>query len=107
VIGGYQFTHVAGYQANIVLKKCFISCPVLKISSNSVGRHLLIKNLLVLAWQNKEARERYGDDIYVVKQGFDEVDRAQAEAATAGFAKIITKRNGQILSAHLVKAICW
>lgn len=30
------------------------------------------------------------------------MDRAQAEAATKGFAKIITKRNGEIIGAHLV-----
>ena len=52
----------------------------------------------------QQARERYGDSIYVVKQDFAEVDRAQAEAATSGFAKFITRRNGEILGAHLVGA---
>ncbi|HEY9779249.1 MAG TPA: pyridine nucleotide-disulfide oxidoreductase, partial [Leptolyngbyaceae cyanobacterium] len=37
-------------------------------------------------------------------QEFAEVDRAQAEAATAGFAKIIVRRNGEILGAHMVGA---
>ncbi|HEY9876653.1 MAG TPA: hypothetical protein V6D12_24730, partial [Candidatus Obscuribacterales bacterium] len=52
----------------------------------------------------KQAREKHGDDVYVLKQDFAEVDRAQAEAATAGFAKIITRGNGEILGAHLVGA---
>ena len=32
----------------------------------------------------KQARDRYGDDIYVLKQNFADVDRAQAEGQTAG-----------------------
>jgi len=36
----------------------------------------------------QQARERHGDNIYVVKQDFAEVDRAQAEALTSGFAKL-------------------
>jgi pyruvate/2-oxoglutarate dehydrogenase complex dihydrolipoamide dehydrogenase (E3) component len=40
----------------------------------------------------------------MVKQEYADVDRAQADGTTAGFAKIITKRNGQILGAHLVGA---
>lgn len=52
----------------------------------------------------QEAKERYGNDIQIVKQEYADVDRAQAEAATVGFAKIITRRNGQILGAHLVGA---
>jgi pyruvate/2-oxoglutarate dehydrogenase complex dihydrolipoamide dehydrogenase (E3) component len=52
----------------------------------------------------QEAREKYGNDIQVIKQEYADVDRAQADGTTAGFAKIITKRNGQILGAHLVGA---
>ncbi len=52
----------------------------------------------------KQAREKHGDDVYVLKQEFADVDRAQTEAATSGFAKIITRGNGEILGAHLVGA---
>jgi pyruvate/2-oxoglutarate dehydrogenase complex dihydrolipoamide dehydrogenase (E3) component len=102
VIGGYQFTHVAGYQANVVLKNALF-LPVIKADYRVIPWATFTDpELARVGLTEQEARERYGDDIYVVKQGFDEVDRAQAEAATVGFAKIITKRNGQILGAHLV-----
>ncbi|MEO0768935.1 MAG: pyridine nucleotide-disulfide oxidoreductase, partial [Cyanobacteria bacterium J06649_4] len=52
----------------------------------------------------QQARDRYGDDVYVLKQGFDGVDRALAESAGYGFAKFITKGNGEILGAHIVGA---
>ena len=50
----------------------------------------------------EQARKLYGDDVYILKQPFAGVDRAQAEAATNGFGKIITRGNGEILGAHLV-----
>ena len=50
----------------------------------------------------KQARDRYGDDVFVLRQNFDGVDRALAEAAGYGFAKFITKGNGEILGAHIV-----
>nr|WP_277882514.1 hypothetical protein [Pseudanabaena sp. FACHB-2040] len=48
-----------------------------------------------------EARQQYSD-VQVLKQEFAEVDRALAEAAGYGFAKIITRSNGEILGAHIV-----
>lgn len=102
VIGGYQFTHVAGYQANIVLKNALF-LPVIKADYRVIPWATFTDpELARVGLTEQEARERYGNDIYVVKQEFADVDRAQAEAATKGFAKIITKRNGEIIGAHLV-----
>ena len=104
VIGGYQFTHVAGYEANVVLKNALF-LPVSKANYRVIPWATFTDpELARVGLTEEQARERYGDDIYVVKQDFAEVDRAQAEAATDGFAKIITRRNGQILGAHLVGA---
>jgi pyruvate/2-oxoglutarate dehydrogenase complex dihydrolipoamide dehydrogenase (E3) component len=52
----------------------------------------------------EEDRQQYGNNIYIKKREFAEVDRAQAEATTKGFAKIIAKYNGRILGVHLVGA---
>ncbi len=102
VIGGYQFTHVAGYEANVVLKNALFF-PLTKANYRVIPWATFTDpELARVGLTEQQARERYGDDVYVVKQDFADVDRAQAEAATIGFAKIITRRNGQILGAHLV-----
>ncbi len=102
VIGGYQFTHVAGYEANVVLKNALFF-PFTKANYRVIPWATFTDpELARVGLTEQQARERYGDNIYVVKQDFAEVDRAQAEAATSGFAKIITRRNGEILGAHLV-----
>jgi dihydrolipoamide dehydrogenase len=104
VIGGYQFTHVAGYQASVVLRNALFF-PLTKVNYRvTPWATFTDPELARVGLTEKQAREKHGDDVYVLKQDFAEVDRAQAEAATAGFAKIITRGNGEILGAHLVGA---
>lgn len=102
VIGGYQFTHVAGYEASVILKNALFF-PLTKANYRVIPWCTFTDpELARVGLTEAQARQQYGDDIYVLKQPFAEVDRAQAEAATHGFAKIITRRNGEILGAHLV-----
>ncbi|OKH19099.1 dihydrolipoyl dehydrogenase family protein [[Limnothrix rosea] IAM M-220] len=104
VIGGYQFTHVAGYEAVTVLQNALNPLPI------------FLKNIdyRVIPWatftdpevarvgmSEEQARKRYAD-VLVLKLPFAEVDRAQAEDATVGFNKIIVRKNGEILGAHMV-----
>ncbi|MFH7028814.1 MAG: dihydrolipoyl dehydrogenase family protein [Heteroscytonema crispum UTEX LB 1556] len=104
VIGGYRFTHVAGYEANIVLRNALF-LPLLKADYRVIPWATFTDpELARVGLTEEEARQRHGNNIYVVKQDFAEVDRAQASAATKGFAKIITKLNGEIISAHIVGA---
>lgn len=104
VLGGYQFTHVAGFQANIVLRNALF-LPVFKAEYRVIPWATFTEpEVARVGLTEAEARQKYGNDIYVVKQEYADVDRAQAEGATAGFAKIITRRNGTILGASLVGA---
>lgn len=102
VIGGYQFTHVAGYEAAVVIQNALFF-PSAKADYRVIPWATFTDpELARVGLTEQQARERYGKGIEVLKQDFAEVDRAQAEGATAGFAKIITTRKGQILGAHLV-----
>ena len=102
VIGGYQFTHVAGYEAVVVLTNALFF-PFSKADYRVIPWATFTDpELARVGMTEEQARKRYGKGIYVLKQPFAGVDRAQAEGATLGFAKIITLGNGQILGAHLV-----
>ncbi|MGL6140291.1 MAG: dihydrolipoyl dehydrogenase family protein, partial [Planktothrix sp.] len=104
VIGGYQFTHVAGYEAVVVLTNALFF-PISKVNYRVIPWATFTDpELARVGLTEAQAKEQYGDDIYVLKQPFAGVDRAIAEAKTLGFAKIITRRNGEILGAHLVGA---
>ena len=104
VIGGYQFTHVAAHEATVVIKNTLFF-PLSKVDYRVIPWATFTDpELARVGLTEEQARNRYGDDIEVLKQSYEGVDRAQAEAATDGFAKIITRRNGEILGAHLVGA---
>jgi pyruvate/2-oxoglutarate dehydrogenase complex dihydrolipoamide dehydrogenase (E3) component len=102
VIGGYQFTHVAGYEAVVVLTNALFF-PFSKVNYRVIPWATFTDpELARVGLTEAEARKKHGKRISVLKQPFSGVDRAQAEGATIGFAKIITLGNGQILGAHIV-----
>ncbi|PZO22945.1 MAG: pyridine nucleotide-disulfide oxidoreductase [Leptolyngbya foveolarum] len=102
VIGGYQFTHVAGYEAGVAMQNALVF-PTKKADYRVIPWATFTNpELARVGLTEKQARDRYGDDIYVLRQNFDGVDRALAEAAGIGFGKFITKGNGEILGAHIV-----
>ncbi|QDZ40712.1 pyridine nucleotide-disulfide oxidoreductase [Euhalothece natronophila Z-M001] len=102
VIGGYQFTHVAGYEAGVVVQNALFF-PSAKADYRVVPWATFTEpELARVGLTEKQARDRYGDDVEILKQEFADVDRAQAEGATEGFAKIITTGKGEILGAHIV-----
>ena len=104
VIGGYQFTHVAGYEAAVVIQNALFF-PSAKPDYRVIPWATFTEpELARVGLTEEQARKRYGDTIEVLKQEFADVDRAQAEGATEGFAKIITTAKGEILGAHLVGA---
>jgi pyruvate/2-oxoglutarate dehydrogenase complex dihydrolipoamide dehydrogenase (E3) component len=107
VIGGYQFTHVAGYEAVVVLTNALFS-PIKKWFPSKADYRVIPwatftdPELARVGLTEDQARKRYGEDVCVLKQPFVGVDRAQAEAAIEGFAKLITTSKGEILGAHIV-----
>ena len=102
VIGGYQFTHVAGYEAGVVIQNALFF-PSAKADYRVIPWATFTEpELARVGLSEKQAKERYGNEFEVLKQEFADVDRAQAEGATEGFAKIITTPKGQILGAHIV-----
>jgi len=102
VIGGYQFTHVASYEAGVVIQNALFF-PSAKADYRVIPWATFTEpELARVGLSEKQAKERYGNEFEVLKQEFADVDRAQAEGATEGFAKIITTPKGQILGAHIV-----
>ena len=104
VIGHYLFTHVAAFQAQLLLRNIFF--PL----SSTI-------NYAVVPWTTfcdpevarcglteAEARAKYRDvDVFTLDQ--TDVDRAVAEGETHGFSKVIASRwTGKILGVHLVGA---
>ncbi|MEO1395579.1 MAG: mercuric reductase [Cyanobacteria bacterium J06634_5] len=104
IIGGYQFTHVAGYEAGVAMQNALV-LPTKKADYRVIPWATFTDpELARVGLTEQQARDRYGDDVFVLRQDFSGVDRALAESAGYGFAKFITKGNGEILGAHIVGA---
>lgn len=104
VIGHYLFTHVAAFQAQLLLRNIFF--PLSKTINYAVVPWTTFCDPEVArcGLTEAEAREKYGDvDVFTLDQ--EDVDRAVAEGETHGFSKVIASRwTGKILGVHLVGA---
>jgi len=103
VTGHFQFTHMADYEAQIVIQNAFVPFPFKKKTDFRVVPWATFTEPEVarVGMTEKEAREKYGNEVKVYKVNFTENDRAQTSGATEGFAKIVTGK-GRIVGATLV-----
>lgn len=104
VIGHYLFTHVADFQAQLILRNIFF--PLSKTIDYAVVPWTTFcePEVARCGLTETEAREKHGDvDVFTLPQA--DVDRAIAEGETRGFTKVIASRwRGKILGVHLVGA---
>jgi pyruvate/2-oxoglutarate dehydrogenase complex dihydrolipoamide dehydrogenase (E3) component len=104
VIGHYLFTHVAAFQAQLLVRNFLL--PFSKKINYSVVPWTTFcdPEIARCGLTEAEAREKYGDvDVFTLDQA--DVDRAVAEGETHGFSKVIaSKWRGKILGVHLVGA---
>jgi pyruvate/2-oxoglutarate dehydrogenase complex dihydrolipoamide dehydrogenase (E3) component len=102
VAGGYQFAHIAQYEASIVLKNALFA-PLFKVDYHSIPWAILCDPQVArVGLTEAQARRRYGKDVFVVRQYFKTLDKAQLLGETTGFCKIVGCQNGEILGASIV-----
>ena len=100
-IGGLQFTHVANYQAGIVIRRALFRMPA-KVSTAAIPWVTYTAPELAHVGMTEEQARKAGHKVGVLRWPFHENDRAQAERETEGFVKVITGAKGQILGASIV-----
>jgi pyruvate/2-oxoglutarate dehydrogenase complex dihydrolipoamide dehydrogenase (E3) component len=104
VTGAPRFTHVADYQARLVLRNALFPG---KSAANYDAVPWAIytdPEIAHVGLTEAKARERMGDSISVFRKNFAELDRAIADGHTEGMIKIIADRKGRIVGAHALGA---
>jgi len=101
VAGPYQFTHMAAYQAGIVIRNMLFKLPAKANYWSVPWVTYTDPELAHVGMMEAEAKDA-GKDVRVLRWKFDENDRAQAEKRTEGIIKVITEQNGRILGASIV-----
>ncbi len=104
VAGRYQFTHIAGYHAGIVIRNALFRMPA-KVNYDAVPWVTYTDpELANVGMTEAAAREAFGDEVRVVTAEFAENDRARTERRTDGLVKAVVGRRGRILGAGIVGA---
>ena len=104
VAGGLQFTHVANYQAGLVIRNALFRLPV--TNRTDIIPHVTFTDpeLAQVGFTEAEAVKEFGPSVTVVRWPFHDNDRAQAEGKTAGLIKAVIGKRGRILGVGIVGA---
>jgi pyruvate/2-oxoglutarate dehydrogenase complex dihydrolipoamide dehydrogenase (E3) component len=103
VAGGPQFTHIAGYHAGIVIRNALFSVPA-KVDYSALPWVTYTDPEVAHAGLTEADARKAGHDVTILTAPMSGIDRAQAEQATEGLAKIVVGKGGRILGATLVGA---
>lgn len=103
VIGGYQFTHVAGYHAGLVIKNALFRLPA-KADHSAVPWVTYTQPELAQVGLTEAQAADLHNNIRVLRWPFHDNDRAQAERKADGLVKVITTKRGRILGAGIAGA---
>ncbi|MGD9924435.1 MAG: NAD(P)/FAD-dependent oxidoreductase, partial [Pseudorhodoplanes sp.] len=102
VCGGPQFTHIAGYQAGIVIRNALFSLPA-KVNYDALPWVTYTDPELAHVGLTEAQARAEGYSVSVLMEPLRANDRALAERATDGLAKIVVVLgSGRILGATLV-----
>jgi pyruvate/2-oxoglutarate dehydrogenase complex dihydrolipoamide dehydrogenase (E3) component len=102
VSGGPQFTHIAGYQAGIVLRNALFRLPVRTDYRALPWVTYCDPELAHIGLTEAEARKQFGDDLRIARADFRDNDRARAERAITGGIKLVLRRNGTVLGVSIL-----
>ena len=101
-IGGYQFTHYAGWQGFMAVRNALLPGAAKGIIDQVPWTTFADPEVAHVGLTEAQAWEEFGGTVMVCEWPMDRVDRARAEGATAGFLRIIHQRDGTLLGATVV-----
>ena len=103
VTGGAGFTHKAGYDAGIIIRRIVFGMFWAKANYNALPHATYTSPALAsVGLSEKAAKEIHGDSLRVLSWPYKENDRARTTRAEDGLIKVITTKKGHILGATIV-----
>ena len=101
-IGGYQFTHYAGWQAAMAVRNALLPGASKGVTDLVPWTTFTDPEVAHVGLTEDQAREKYGDGVMTCEWPMARVDRARAEGDTAGFIKLVHKKDGTLLGTTIV-----
>ena len=94
--GGLQFTHLAGYQAGVVLRQVVLGLPARASTRHIPWATYTDPELAQIGPTEAEARQTHGAALTVLRGDFAHNDRAQAEGKAQGLIKVMVVKGRPI-----------
>jgi pyruvate/2-oxoglutarate dehydrogenase complex dihydrolipoamide dehydrogenase (E3) component len=106
VIGSFQFTHYAAWQASTAIRTMLFPGSSKGLLERVPWTVFTEPEIAQCGLTQDEARRRYParDDVRVARWPVERLDRAVTDHDRHGFVKIVHRPNGQILGAQIVSA---
>lgn len=104
VIGGGQFTHLAGWQCFQAVRNALLPGRTAGIPAVLSAVTFTDPEVARVGLTESEARTRHGDAVGVHRWPIANTDRAVCDGEEAGFIKLVTSRDRYVLGATIVAA---
>ncbi|MEX3016832.1 NAD(P)/FAD-dependent oxidoreductase [Gymnodinialimonas hymeniacidonis] len=89
VAGGFQFTHVAGYHAGVIIRPMLFGLPAKARTDHIPWATYTSPELAQVGLTEAQAKEQHGEKVFIAKAEFHHNDRGIATGQTKGFAKVM------------------
>lgn len=104
VTGAPRFTHVADYQARLVLRNALFPFTSRARYDHIPAVTFTDPEIAHVGLTEQEARNRHGNRVRVWSREYAELDRAVADGRRFGMVKLVANANGRLLGAHVLGA---
>ena len=104
VLGGYQFTPFAGWQAFQAVRNALLPGHTTGFTDIVPWVTFTDPEVAHVGLTEDQARQKFGDDVQVNRLEMNRTDRAICENDLQGFIKVVTKRDAVLLGATIVAA---
>lgn len=102
VLGGYSLAHIAQYEAETALKNALFY-PSTQVNYYKIPWAIFTQpELARVGLTEEQARQQFGQEMLVLQQFSKTLSKSQLQGELTGFCKLIVRRDGKILGAHLV-----
>ncbi|MEJ2554876.1 MAG: FAD-dependent oxidoreductase [Anaerolineae bacterium] len=100
--GGLQFTHYAGWQATLAVRNALLPGASKGVTDQVPWTTFTDPEVAHVGLTETQAWEKFGDAIMTCDWPMARVDRARTDGDTAGFIKLVHKKDGTLLGATIV-----
>ena len=101
-IGGFQFTHYAGFQGAMAVRNMMLPGRSRARPAHPPWATFTDPEAAHVGYTEEQARQRFGDQALVSTLPMESIDRAVTDDAADGFIKVVHHSNGTVLGATVV-----